>query len=260
MAQPKSYVDTHYLQATAALLGQVKQRSYELMHIQPGQSILDVGCGSGIDTIPLARIVGQAGQVTGVDYDPAMVTEAQARARQAGASSWVRHKQADATCLPFATGTFDACRSERLFQHVGQPAQVLGEMLRVTKSSGWVVVVDTDWSSFSVDSIDVDIERRLAGVLAQRVLQNGCAGRQLFRLFRQQQLQDISIEMVAVHVTRYAIARQIGCFDIVEHAALQAGIITQDELGRWRSNLECADAADMFFASTSVVIVAGRKP
>ena len=146
------------------------------------------------------------------------------------------------------------------FQHVGQPAQVLAEMLRVTKSSGWVVVVDTDWSSFSVDSIDMDIERRLAGVLAQRVLQNGCAGRQLFRLFRQQQIQDISIEMVAVHVTRYAIARQIGCFDMVEHEALQAGIITQDELGRWRSNLERADAEDMFFASTSVVIVAGRKP
>jgi ubiquinone/menaquinone biosynthesis C-methylase UbiE len=260
MAQPKGFVDTQYLRATAALLGQIKQRSYVLMHIQPGQSLLDVGCGPGTDTIPLARIVGQAGQVTGVDYDPAMVAEAQVRASKADASGWVCHKQADAALLPFPTGTFDACRSERLFQHVSRPAQVLAEMLRVTKSSGWVVVVDTDWSSFSVDSIDVDIERRLAGVLAQRVLQNGCAGRQLFRLFRQQQIQDICIEMVAVHVTRYAIARQIGCFDIVEHEALQAGIITQDELARWRSNLERADAEDMFFASASVVIVAGRKP
>ena len=158
------------------------------------------GRGPGTDTIPLASIVGPAGQVTGVDYDPAMVTEAQARASEAGASSWVRHKQADASFLPFATGTFDACRSERLFQHVGQPAQVLGEMLRVTKSSGWIVVVDTDWSSFSVDSVDMGIERRLAGVLAQRVLQNGCAGRQLFRLFRQQQIQDISVETVT-HIT-----------------------------------------------------------
>jgi ubiquinone/menaquinone biosynthesis C-methylase UbiE len=201
-----------------------------------------------------------AGQVTGVDYDPAMVTEAQARASEASVDSWVRHKQADATFLPFAAGTFDACRSERLFQHVGQPAQILAEMLRVTKSSGWIVVVDTDWGSFSVDSIDVDIERRLAGVLTQRVLQNGCAGRQLFRLFRQQQILDVSIEIIPVHVTRYAIARQIGCFDIVEHAALQAGIITPDELSRWRSNLERADAQDMFFASASVVIVAGRKP
>ena len=41
MAQPKGYVDTQYLRATAALLGQIKQRSYELMHIHPGQSILD---------------------------------------------------------------------------------------------------------------------------------------------------------------------------------------------------------------------------
>jgi ubiquinone/menaquinone biosynthesis C-methylase UbiE len=260
MTQPKGYVDTHYLQAAAALLSQIKQRSYELMHLQAGQSVLDVGCGPGTDTIPLAAVVGHTGQVTGVDYDAAMVAEAQTRAREAGVSAWVRHEQADATSLPFAAGSFDACRSERLFQHLHQPEQALAEMLRVTKGGGQIVVVDTDWGSFSVDSEDVDVERRLTSVLAQRVLPNGYSGRGLFRLFRQQQIADISIEAVAVHVTRYAIARQLGRFDIVEREALQAGIVTQDELDRWRSNLERADAEGMFFASSSVVIVAGRKP
>src|SRR5690348_4621373 len=111
MTQSKGYVDTHYLQAAAALLGQIKQRSYELMHIQTGHSVLDVGCGPGTDTISLASLVGSTGQVTGVDYDAAMVAAAQARARETSVGAWVRHEQADATALPFATCTFDACRS-----------------------------------------------------------------------------------------------------------------------------------------------------
>jgi ubiquinone/menaquinone biosynthesis C-methylase UbiE len=260
MTQSKGYVDTHYLQAAAALLGQIKRRSYELMHIQPGQHVLDVGCGPGTDTISLASTVGPTGQVTGVDYDARMVVEAQARAEQAGVGAWVRHEQADASSLPFATGSFDACRSERLFQHLEQPAQALAEMLRVIKRGCWVVVADTDWGTFSIDTPEVAVERRLADVLAQRVLQNGYAGRQLFRLFRQQGIEDISIEIVPAYVTRYELARQLGRLDIAEPEALQAGIITQEELRRWRSSLERADADGTFFASASVVLVAGRKP
>jgi ubiquinone/menaquinone biosynthesis C-methylase UbiE len=260
MTQSNGYIDIRYLQQTAALLGQVKQHSYGLMRLEAGQKVLDVGCGPGTDTIPLASVVGQTGQVTGIDADAVMVAEARAQAEAAGVNAWVCHEQADATSLPFADATFDACRSERLFQHLREPAQVLAEMLRVTKSGGWIAVIDTDWGTFSLDSDEVQIERQLSAVRVERVLQNGYAGRQLFRLFRQRQLEDISIEMIPVYVTQYAMARHIGGFDLVEHEALQAGIITQDELERWHASLKHADANGMFFASASVMLVGGRKP
>jgi ubiquinone/menaquinone biosynthesis C-methylase UbiE len=160
-SKPKGYVDTAYLQTTAELLNAFKQLTYERMRAQPGQKVLDVGCGPGTDTIPLAQCVGSSGRVIGVDYDAEMITEADQRALRAGVSSWVTHKRADAMALPFESNFFDACRSERLFQHLPDPAKVLSEMTRVTKSGGWVVVLDADWGTLSADASDTEIERRL---------------------------------------------------------------------------------------------------
>ena len=259
MSQPKGYVDSEYLQAAARLLHQAKQRSYVFMQIQSGYQVLDVGCGPGTDTIALGQIVGSTGQVSGVDYDAAMVAEANQRAENSGVSAWVKHQQADATALPWEANEFDACRSERLFQHLFNPEQALAEMARVTKPGGWVVVLDTDWGSLSTDTEETDIERRLARVLAERCLHNGYSGRQLCRFFKRRNLEDITIEMFPTFVTSYALARQMATLDKIEKEALAAGIITEQELERWHISLERADTEGVFFGGVSMVLVGGRK-
>ena len=57
MTQSKGYVDPQYLAAVAERLKEAKERSYSLMHVQTGQRVLDVGCGPGTDTLPLAHLV-----------------------------------------------------------------------------------------------------------------------------------------------------------------------------------------------------------
>jgi SAM-dependent methyltransferase len=125
MYQPGDFIDSSYLDAMAELIKQNKQRTYTWMHIQPGHSVLDVGCGPGIDTLAIAELVGPTGHVVGVDVDAAMIAEANRRAEQAGCRAWCCHRQGDATALPLETDTFNSCRSERLFQHVHNPAGVL---------------------------------------------------------------------------------------------------------------------------------------
>jgi ubiquinone/menaquinone biosynthesis C-methylase UbiE len=186
-----------------------KQRTYELMHLQLEDHVLDVGCGPGVDTIPLAQWVGPAGRVVGIDHDAGRIVEANQRAAEVGVSAWVHHYQSDALSLPFQTGAFAACRSERLFQHLLDPAAALAEMARVTRPGGWIVVLDTDWGTLSIDSEDTEIERRLARFEAERMRQNGYAGRQLWRLFKRQPLVDIRLEMRADYTTHYTFMRQV---------------------------------------------------
>jgi len=253
------YIDPHYLDTMAELIKQNKQRTYTWMHIQAGHSALDVGCGPGIDTIALAEFVGPTGYVVGVDANAAMIAEADRRAEQAGCCTWCRHQQGDATALPLETGTFDSCRSERLFQHVRNPADVLVEMARVTKPGGWVVILDADHGTWSIDTTEVDIERRLAYVLAEHMVINGYAGRQLYGLFKRQQFIDINVEIRPLYFTNYTQFRYGIQLDIIERKALAAGFVTEEELNRWQQNLEEADIAGTFFAHAAGVLVAGRK-
>ena len=259
MNAPKGYVDTGYLQSTADFLGRLKKRTYECMQIKPGDKVLDVGCGSGIDTIALSKIVGSTGQVFGVDYDNDMISESERYAAKEGVSAWVKHKLADATSLPFDTGYFDSCRSERLFQHLLKPVLALQEMTRVTKIGGTVVVLDTDWGMLSLDTAEVDVERRLFRFFTEHMLNNGYAGRQLYRLFKEQGLRNVSFEVFPMVNTSYAFSRQIILADKLEKEALAKNIITEDELRRFQKDGEQADANGVFFTTCCLMLVCGQK-
>jgi len=255
MSQPKGYVGPEYLHVLGNLLNHIKQRSYALMQVQSGHKVLDLGYGTGTE----APLVGVNGQVIGADYDEAMIAEAEQRAEQAGVNTWARHKCVDAMSLPFETDYFDSSRSERLFQHLPNPAQALSEMTRVTKLGGRVVVLDTDWGSLSTDSDEIDIERRLARFLAESSLHNGYSGRKLYRLFKQQNLADISFEVFPVATPNYALARQGTQAERIEQEALKAGVITSEELHRWQTGLEQADSEGIYFGCVNLMMFAGRK-
>ncbi len=260
MADPKNYagnVDPAYLALAAEHAREDKRLSYAAMRLQPGQQALDVGCGPATDTLTLAGLVGESGAVVGVDYDPEMVAEANRRAEQAGVASRVQHLVADAASLPFEAARFDASRCERLFQHLPDPAAALAEMIRVTRPGGWVVVLETDYATLSIDSDEREIERRLALATAERV-RSGYAARQLYRRFKQQHLADVSVEVRPQQFSSYAVAR-IGWLDTVEPLALARHLVTQEELDRWHQELERSEQAGLFFASLNHLLVAGRK-
>jgi ubiquinone/menaquinone biosynthesis C-methylase UbiE len=218
---------------------------------------LDVGCGSGADTIHLAELVGGRGHVVGIDYDAGMVAQANQRLLEAGLGDRVTHEQGNATSLPFTDARFDASRSERLFQHMLCPERVLFEMRRVTKPGGRVVVLDTDWGTLSINSSLPDSERRIVQYSNEYCMNNGYSGRRLLQLFSEQGLKEISIEVLPYPITDYALAREVIVLERRETEALAARVITSEELKRWHEDLEELDHKKSFFASFNVVLVKG---
>ena len=260
MTQPPGYVDTEYLTTIGHLLQLDKQRSYELLQLEPGQQVLDVGCGPGTDTLVLAELVGPQGRVVGVDHDAAMLAEADARARQADLTPRVLHHQADATALPWSADHFDASRSERLFQHLREPAAALREMVRVTKPGGRIVVLDTDWGTLSMDTSERELEGRWNRYYAERYLHNGFSGATLYRLFKQQGLADVVVELRPVALTRWPAARHGSNWEVRAQAVVADGVMTEGDVHRLEQSFEAADAAGVFFASISLMVVSGSKP
>ena len=252
------YVDHQYLSALAPILHPIKKRSYELMELTSGLSVLDVGCGPGIDTIAMASLVGPTGTVAGIDYDHEMVATANKEAERSKVSKWVTHRVGDGNKLLWADNTFDAVHAERLFQHLKTPDLVLSEMIRVAKKGGRIVVADTDYSSVSVDTANWDIEWKLRRIRVDR-LNNGYVGRQLFRRFKQQRLTGVTVEVFPTVITDYELGRHFTQTHLAEQEALDKGVITSEEIEVFQHELMEASVRGHFFSYGNVIIARGIK-
>ena len=104
-----------------------------------------------------------------------------------------------------------------------------------------------------------DIERRITRFKAEHYGHNGYAGRQLYRLFRQAGLKEITCEIISGYFTDYELVRFMFMLDEVEPAVVKAGVISNDELALWRDSLETAARGGYFFCSESMVLVVGQK-
>jgi arsenite methyltransferase len=109
--------------------------------LRPGDVVLDVGCGAGVDALIAALMLKGSGSVTGVDLVPEMLARARENARLAGAEN-VTFLQSSASALPFPDNHFDLVISNGVFNLVVDKAKALGEVYRVLKPAGRFLLAD----------------------------------------------------------------------------------------------------------------------
>lgn len=119
-----------------------RERLVELVGVRTGESILDVGCGTGTLAITAKRRVGSSGAVVGIDASPEMIARAKQKALTAGVD--VRFETAIVETLPFPDASFDVVFNTLMLHHLPRPVreQCAREMRRVIKPEGRIVAVD----------------------------------------------------------------------------------------------------------------------
>lgn len=121
----------------------VRQRGEELLALEPGERVLEIGFGTGNGVLELARLVGVKGHVAGIDISEGMAAVAERKVAEERIATPVDLRIGDARRMPFGDGVFDAAFTSFTLELFPAEdfAAVLGEIRRVLKPRGRLGVV-----------------------------------------------------------------------------------------------------------------------
>lgn len=122
---------------------EARERGLQLLEVQPGESVLEIGYGTGHSLVQLAKSVGESGRVTGIDISSGMRDVAQKRVSESGVESRVELLVGEVPPLPMLDKSFDVVTMSftlELFPLDSIP-EVLAECRRVLKPGGRLGVV-----------------------------------------------------------------------------------------------------------------------
>ncbi len=153
--QESRRVETLYL--TPDVVAQ-RGRLSAALALQPGERVVDLGCGPGLLALDLAQQVGSAGEVQCIDASESMVALA---VRRLGKLPWVHVRVGDVAALPYADASFDVAVCAQVYEYVLEVGRALAELHRMLRPGGRAVIVDTDWESCVWHSSDPARMRRM---------------------------------------------------------------------------------------------------
>ena len=143
--------------------------------LQPGQVVLDLGSGGGIDCFLAAKMVGPEGKVFGVDMTPEMIRLARQNAAKVGATN-VEFRLGEIEQLPISDSTVDVIISNCVINLSPDKDQVFREAFRVLKPGGRLQVSDIVWLKPVPESVKQDMEQ-WAGCIAGALLESEYTGK-----------------------------------------------------------------------------------
>lgn len=233
-----------------------RQRYLDTVDPQPGECIIDVGAGTGLATIEIARRVGSDGKVVALDPSSPLLDAAKAGAIAAGLGDLVECRVGDARAIPFPDGTFDRAFCHWVLLHVSPPEGIVREMRRVVHRGGRIVCVELDWEAPILHPGMPEVTRRIFDFCNARHLEQ-YLGRRLPGIVRACGLADVRVA-AGMLLDQAADGRQwLDFLRTRVSLALGGNAITAAEGEAWRRDIETAAGEGRYLFAVPQFVVAG---
>ncbi len=237
--------------------GNTNVKRTELLELDPGEWVLDAGCGLGDDVFRMARLIVPDGFVVGLDSSAKLVSKAKSDRRTAALP--VEFHVGDLRKLPFNDQTFTRCRVDRVLQHIPDCQIAMSELVRVLKPRGILLAYDNDWGTFSITSQDRRVSRLLENAWCDSFA-NSWVGRELQGYFGDAGLIDVTIYPSVSLISDFETADKVYNLTQTAHRAIAAGHISQIEASNWLAELRARAQSGSFAAALTAYTVVGQKP
>ena len=227
---------------------------FEWIDLQSNESVLEVGCGTGVIVRWLVEETECQNPVTGMDLNNYLLTEAQSLAQTHGLSDALTFQQGNAESLPFDDNSFDVIFSTTVMEEV-DAARMMTELIRVVKPGGRVgVVVRATDMAYNLNIPIPPEERDLFERQNRRPEGESCATATLYHYFQESPLIDIRFGP--------QLATFYNAFGVVERFVYGGTIAQMDELtaATWTDALRIADEDGTFYFVWPHHMAVGRKP
>jgi ubiquinone/menaquinone biosynthesis C-methylase UbiE len=173
-------------------------RKYMVQHVAAGMKVLSVGCGPGVILREVCALHPSV-HGTGIDVSEQRVQEAIQKNRE---NSWLKFVQGDAHALPFAPDSFDVVYSRMLFEYLKDKPRAAGDMVRVCRPGGKVILQDLDgqllWNYPEDPVLQGTIEKVVAGLAKTGF--DPFVGRKLYSLAHNAGLNNIDVQVECYHL------------------------------------------------------------
>jgi ubiquinone/menaquinone biosynthesis C-methylase UbiE len=246
------------LRASAEDEATARSTSLDLLAIQPGEHVLEVGCGSGALLREMARRVQPNGLAVGLDVRPGLLAVAGELALAAGLDRYVDLREGDALSLPFADATFDAVLAATTLSHVTDAEGAIREMIRVVRPGGRVGIYDRDPDSFVIWHPDRVLTRRIVAAFSDQAHRDAWLGRRCYGLLVAAGLQAVAVRAFS--------AIEYGSPNFYDEAAARAadiavkiGVISKQERQNWIATLNAERAGGRWVAGMMHLFTWGAR-
>jgi len=228
----------------------------DALAIQPGESVLEVGCGSGVIMRELARRTAGANRLIGRDVNPYLLREARALARRAGLLDDIDFGEGRGEALPLPAAAVDVALSSTVFEE-GDADRMLAEIVRVTRPGGriGIVVRATDmpfWVNLPLDpalKAKVDAPNVIGGGVAP----NGVADASLYR-----RLGALGLRVLKCFPQLVSVVPGSERIERYEQQILAA--LTPAEAATWHQAVAAAERDGTFFIAQPYHCAVATKP